>query len=85
MRSRASGKFWRLYSQLPPEIQRLADKNYRLWMADHWHPSLHFKKVNDYWVARVGENYRAVGIEAGGTVTWFWIGPHDEYERLINS
>jgi hypothetical protein len=83
MRSRASSRFWRHYSRLPPEIQRLADKNYRLWLANHWHPSLHFKKVNDYWVARVGEDYRAVGIEAEGTVSWFWIGPHDEYERLI--
>jgi len=69
MRSRASSRFWRLYSQLPPEIQRLADKNYRLWSANHWHPSLHFKKVNNYWVARVGDNHRAVGIEAEGTVT----------------
>jgi hypothetical protein len=84
MRSHGSSRFWRLYSQLPPEIQRLADKNFRLWLADHWHPSLHFKKVKGYWVARVGDNYRAVGIETGGTVTWFWIGPHDEYERLIN-
>jgi len=45
MNSRASTRFWRLYHQLPPEIQRLADKNYRLRVTDHWHPSLHFKKV----------------------------------------
>lgn len=83
MRSRASDKFWRLYGELPPEVQRLADKNYRLWVADHRHPSLHFKKVNRYWVARVGDNYRAVGIEFEGAITWFWIGSHDEYERLI--
>jgi len=49
------------------------------------HPSLHFKKVKSYWVARVGEDYRAVGIEAEGTVVWFWIGPHDEYERMLCS
>lgn len=84
MRSRASSRFWRLYEKLPPHIKRLAEKNYRLWMTDHWHPSLHFKKVKSYWVARVGENYRAVGIESEGTVTWFWIGPHDQYEQLIN-
>jgi len=24
-----------------------------------------------------------LGIESGGTVAWFWIGPHKEYERLI--
>jgi hypothetical protein len=85
MKSRASSQFWHLYHRLSPEIQRLADKNYRLWLADHAHPSLHFKKVRDYWVARVGEDYRAVGIETEGTVTWFWIGPHDEYERLISA
>jgi hypothetical protein len=85
MNSRASTRFWRHYHQLPLEIQRLADKNYRLWVTDHWHPSLHFKKVKDYWVARVTEDYRAVGIEAGGTITWFWIGPHDDYERLLTA
>lgn len=85
MNSRASTRFWRLYHQLPPKIKRLAEKNYRLWVADHWHPSLHFKKVKNYWVARVSEDYRAVGIEARGTITWFWIGSHDEYERLLTS
>ncbi len=85
MRSRASARFWRLYHQLSPEIRRLADKNYRLWVADHWHPSLHFKKAGKYWVARVSENYRAVGIEAEGTIVWFWIGPHSDYERLLAS
>ena len=69
MNSRAFSRFWRLYHQLPPEIQRLADKNYRLWLANHRHPSLHFKKIKNYWVARVSEDYRAVGVEAGGTVT----------------
>lgn len=85
MNSRASTRFWRLYHQLPLQIQRLADKNYRLWLANHSHPSLHFKKVKNYWVVRVSEDYRAVGVEAAGTITWFWIGPHDEYERLLAS
>jgi hypothetical protein len=84
MRSRASEGFWRLCRELPAEVRRLADKTYRLWQADHWHPSIHFKKVKAFWVARVGENYRAFGIESAGTVTWFWIGPHDRYERLIS-
>jgi hypothetical protein len=34
-------------------------------------------------VAGVSDDYRALGIESGGTVAWFWIGPHKEYERLI--
>ena len=83
MNSRATGKFWARYNALPPSVQRLADKAYQLWRDNHWHPSLHFKKVGTYWVARVSEDYRAVGIESEGAVVWFWIGPHKDYERLI--
>jgi len=43
MNSRCTRAFWQLYNGLPPDIRRLADKNYRLWREDHWHPSLHFK------------------------------------------
>ena len=85
MKSRASSKFWRLFHQLPPETQRAAVKNYGLWLANHWHPSLHFKKIRNYWVVRVSENYRAVGVVSEGTIVWFWIGPHDESERLVGS
>jgi len=66
MNSRGSIRFWRLFAQLPPNIQRLAIKNYDLWQTNHWHSSLHFKKIKNFWVARVGDNYRVVGIEAGG-------------------
>lgn len=27
--------------------------------------------------------YRALGILEENTVTWFWIGGHDEYERFF--
>jgi len=70
---------------LPPEIQRLARKNFKLWLRDPRHPSLHFKKVGDFWSARVGDNYRALAIVEGSRAKWFWIGPHDEYERLIGT
>ena len=38
-------RFWEYYSQLPKEIQKLADKNYELLKADPLHPSLQLKKV----------------------------------------
>jgi len=47
--------------------------------------SLHFKKVGNYWAARVGQDYRALALKDGSDFTWVWIGKHDEYERLINS
>jgi len=47
------------------------------------HPSLHFKRAGLLWSVRINEAYRALGREQDGTLYWLWIGPHDEYERLI--
>jgi len=33
---------------------------------------------------RVGLGYRALGAMAGDTVTWFWIGSHAEYDKLLD-
>jgi len=41
--------------------------------------------VKSYWVARIGEDYRSVGIEVEGTVIRFWIGSHDEYQRMLRA
>jgi hypothetical protein len=79
----ATTAFWECYQQLPAAIQQLADKNYELLKADPEHPSLHFKKVGSYRSVRVGIAYRALGIVDEDAVIWFWIGSHDEYERLI--
>lgn len=51
--------------------------------ANPRHPSLRFRSVGRYWSARVGGAYRAVAIQDGGDFIWFWIGPHDEYMRVI--
>ena len=83
MKSRATNKFWDAYSALPQDLQRLALKQYRLWLSDQRHPSVNFKKVGRYWSARVTNDYRALGVMAGDTVIWFWIGAHAEYERII--
>ena len=64
-------------------MRRLARKNFRLWLRDPHHPSLQFKKVGRYWSARIGLDHRALAILIGDEAKWFWIGSHDEYERLI--
>jgi hypothetical protein len=84
MKSRANDRFWRSYRVLPPEIRTLARKTYRLWCRQPDHPSLHFKKVaTDTWSARIGPHYRVLAAEENGILIWFWIGSHDEYERLL--
>jgi hypothetical protein len=81
---RTTVRFWKLFASLPEPAQRTARKNFELLKENPSHPSLHFKKVRDFWTVRAGLNYRAVGIEDGADFIWVWIGAHDEYERLIN-
>ena len=66
-------------------LRRAVVETYRLWQRDPWEPSLHFKKVGNYWSVRIGDGFRALARRAGERVTWFWIGSHDEYLRMIRS
>ena len=77
MKSSATNKFWRAYHSLPPEIRAEARKAYRLWAENPRHPSLRFGRKSPYWSVRIGRVHE-------GTLYWFWIGPHDEYERVLN-
>jgi hypothetical protein len=83
MNSSVTTKFWRAYAALPPEIRSKARKIYRLWQDNPWHPSLHFESKGNFWSVRIDRGWRALGRKEGDTVYWLWIGPHDEYERLI--
>ena len=80
--------FWKLHDQLPEHIQQLAKKNYELLKADLAHPSVNFKKLagtgrNQYASARVGDHYRAVCTLVDGDALWFWIGSHEDYNKLL--
>ena len=69
---------------LPSKIRTLARKNFALLRDSPRHPSLHFKRIKgSLWSVRVGLKYRALALEVGDGFRWFWIGPHDEYEKLI--
>jgi hypothetical protein len=86
MNSYTLPSFWEAYQHLGKDIRRRARKAYRLWEANPFHPSLHFKCINheeDIWSVRISLHCRAVGVLAGDTVTWFWIGLHDDYEQFF--
>ncbi|MEO8217238.1 MAG: hypothetical protein ABI718_09155 [Acidobacteriota bacterium] len=68
---------------MPAEVQQVARENFELLKSDPRHPSLHLKRVGRYWSARVGATYRALGVASEAGILWFWIGPHEEYERII--
>jgi len=87
VRSRATPRFWAAYRELPAEIRSLAQKAYQLFRENPGHPSLHFKKVHDresVYSARVTLGYRAVGLLEDDEITWFWIGTHAGYDRLLD-
>jgi len=86
MNSRATPRFWAAYRELPQDIKERAREAYTLFRENPSHPSLKFKKVHNtepVYSARVTRSYRALGLLQGDQVTWFWIGSHADYDRLL--
>lgn len=84
MRHVKDPSFVPLFEALPSEVRQLANKNFALLQQNPRHPSLHFKRIRqDLWSVRVGGGYRALAIEGPEKFQWFWIGTHNEYDRLI--
>ena len=81
---RTTAYFWECYSQLTETLRDRADKQFGLLREDPAHPSLKLKPVGVLWSARVTDSCRALAIREGNVFTWFWVGQHDEYERLLN-
>lgn len=79
-----SSRFWECYQKLPKAIQKTADKQFQLLKQTPANPSLHLKKVGNYWSARIGLRYRALAIEKNGDLIWFWIGTHADYDKLVS-
>ncbi len=88
MKSQTLPQFWKLYYQLPLDVRRRAVKAYRIWRENPQSPGLQFKLVSPrkpIYSVRISDAHRAVGLLEGDTIYWFWIGLHDEYERIIRS
>jgi hypothetical protein len=86
MQSRTTRQFRSLFSALPADVQREAQRAYRLFQANPAHPGLHFKKLEgegDIYSARIGMGYRALAVMRKDRLVWYWIGSHSDYDRLI--
>jgi hypothetical protein len=80
---RTTERFWECYGALPSDVRDLADRKFQLLKKNQRHPSLQFKKVGDFWSARVGPAYRALAIKDGEEFIWVWLGTHDNYESMF--
>ena len=72
--------FVRDYRKLPPEIQKLADKQLGLLLSNTRYPSLHVKKMNDprnIWEGRITMSYRLTFQIAEDTHILRKVGTHD--------
>jgi hypothetical protein len=83
LKHQASPDFWSAYQALPKEVRELADRSFELLKTNPRHPSLHLKKVGNYFSARVGLHYRVLGLDVADGILWFWIGSHAQYDQLV--
>ncbi len=86
MISRVRPSFWRSYEALDPRLKEAARRSYKLFEANPDHPSLRFKKLAGHdrvWSFRINDSYRALAERNGDTVIWFWIGSHNEFDKLF--
>jgi hypothetical protein len=88
VKSRVTRGFWKLFEQLPKQVQTDARSLHLIWRSDPFHASLHFKKVGvsegiPVYSIRIGRKWRALGILEDDTVKWFWIGSHEAYNKII--
>lgn len=86
MKSLLTDDFLDCFRQLPEPVREQARRAYRHWKANPYHPSLQFKRVHatePIYSVRVGLGWRALGLVEGEAISWFWIGSHAEYDRIL--
>jgi hypothetical protein len=84
--SQVTEDFWKSFSKLPEPIKAQARKSYRLWKANPSHPGLHFKRIHGHealYSVRISKGWRVLGLLDNDVMTWFWVGTHADYEKLI--
>ena len=78
--------FWRAYDALDPQVRQASRRTYLLFMENPGHPSLRFKKLVGHdrvWSVRINQSFCAIAERDGDTVTWVWIGSHNDFDNLF--
>lgn len=71
---------------MPDSVREQAREAYRFFRENPNHPGLQFKRVHPtkpIYSARVNIDYRVLGVRDGNEIAWFWIGSHDDYDKLL--
>ncbi len=86
MISRLDPEFLEALRKLDQATRRKVQRAYQLFKDNPRHGSLRFRRVRgtrNHYSARIDDYYRVLGVVEGNSITWYWVGPHDEYERII--
>jgi hypothetical protein len=79
MKHVAVDQYWQLHDKLSAVTRKLAEHNFSVIKQYPNHPLLRLKKIDGVWSMRIGSRYRALAIEDGDTIIWFWIGSYKQY------
>ena len=82
-RSSTTSRFWKLFAELPAEVQDVAFEKYELFKEDPYHPSLGFQAKGRVWTVDIGRSYRAIASRTANHLSWFWIGSHEDYNNIL--
>jgi len=83
LKSKCNQRFWDYFHSLPAHIRNLVEAKYAIWEKDPFHPSFKFQEIQPgIWRIRIGDHYRALARRKGDLVVWFWIGTHEDYNKL---
>ena len=87
MKSHITANFRKGLASLPVEIRVQAAAASRQFRQNHRHPGLQFKQIQGserLMSVRVNRDHRAVGVRVSPSeIVWYWIGGHDEYDKLL--
>ncbi len=82
MNSQLTPDFLACFAKLPDPVKEQARRCYQVWRDNPAHPRLHFKQIHGQegvFSIRIG-----LGLVEGDTISWFWIGSHAGYDKLIS-
>ena len=81
------GSYWETFDDLPIDVKKLAEKNYKLWKESKNSPGLRFKQIHKtlpIYSFRVGMKHRTVGVETSDNkIAWFWVGSFETFNKTI--
>jgi hypothetical protein len=85
MKSIRTKAFKKLFARLPAPIQKQATADYEVFKRNLSYPGRCFKRIDPekpIYSVRIGMDYRAVRVMEKDMIRWYWIGSHEDYNKL---